>query len=369
MSGNELKTIENVFQENWIAPVGPQIEEFENRLATFLNQKKPPFIAALNTGTAAIHLALQQLGVGKGDFVLCQSFSFVASVNPVLYQGATPIFIDSEPKTYNIDPDLVRQAIVGAHRQQKTIKAIIAVHSFGMPYNCSAIQQISEEFQIPVIEDAAEALGSSYQHKKCGTFGDFGIFSFNGNKIITTSGGGALVCKTAASKTKTISLATQSGIEGTYFEHSQLGFNYRMSNVLAAIGLGQLSVLNERVRQKIKIHQFYQEIFNLIEGIRLLEAPSSEYQSNYWLNVIEIDAEKVGISNTEVQKKLAAAQIESRPVWKPLHTQHFLSHFPKYDKGVATSIFKNGLCLPSGTNMSITDLNRIKATLQAIFTV
>ncbi|WP_417886175.1 DegT/DnrJ/EryC1/StrS family aminotransferase [Zunongwangia sp.] len=367
MSGGELENIKQVFQENWIAPVGHQIDEFENRLAAELDSENSFQIAALNSGTAAIHLALKMLGVGKNDYVLCQTFSFVATVNPILYQGATPIFIDSEPETYNIDPALVRQAILDANKKKQSIKAIIAVHSFGMPYNCNAIQQISEEFKIPIIEDAAEALGSTYKNKRCGTFGDFGVFSFNGNKIITTSAGGALVCKTKTEKEKAISLATQSGIPNFHFQHSEMGYNYRMSNVLAGIGLGQLEVLQQRVEQKIKIHKFYQKFFKDVKGVKLFTSPSSDYQSNYWLNVVEIDAEITGISNTDIQKKLAENNIESRPVWKPLHTQCFLKEYQSYDKGIATAVFKKALCLPSGTNMIASDLERIKSVFLDIF--
>ncbi|MDN3593658.1 DegT/DnrJ/EryC1/StrS family aminotransferase [Zunongwangia endophytica] len=364
LSGNELQKIQEVFQENWIAPVGPQIGEFEARISKFLGGSNYQ-VAALNSGTSALHLALKLLNIEKGDIVLCQSLSFVASVNPVLYLGAKPVFVDSEKETYNLSPYFLEQAIKSQIEKGKKPKAIIAIHIYGMPYKVDEIQRISNKYDIPVIEDAAEAMGSQFKNKLCGSFGDLAIFSFNGNKIITTSAGGALVCKNEIQKEKAIFWATQSKEAASFYLHKEIGFNYRMSNVLAAIGISQIDVLKKRVEKKREIQQFYSSFLNEVEGFKVYTAASEDFYSNHWLTILEIDPEKSPISVIDLMKRLAEKNIETRRIWKPLHTQPVFSEFDFYGETIAEEIFEKGLCLPSGTAMTKADLQFIKTELLA----
>ena len=352
MSGGEQKYIQDAFDTNWIAPLGPNINDFEKGLESYIAENK--HIAVLNSGTGAIHLALLLLGVQKGDEVLCQSFTFVASVNPITYVGATPIFIDSEQNTYNLCPVLLEAAIKDRMAKGKKPKAIIAVHLYGMPYNTDAIQRISKKYEIPIIEDAASAIGSEVNGQKCGTFGDFGIFSFNGNKIITTSGGGALICNCNEEKENAIFLATQARDEASHYEHSHIGYNFRMSNVLAGIGRGQLEVLQDRVLARRSIFETYKEALKNT-SLQFLEEPAG-YYSNRWLTTV------VTVSYAEREKMRLALQeqnIESRPLWKPMHLQPIFQKYPRYINGISENLFEKGLCLPSGSNSSEHDLSRV----------
>ena len=364
LSGNELQKIQQVFQENWIAPVGPQISEFEAKISSFLGTENCP-VVALNSGTSALHLALKLLNIGKGDVVICQSLSFAASVNPILYQGATPVFVDSEKDTYNLSPEFLEEAIKDQIKKGKKPKAIIAVHIYGMPYKVAEIHRISAQYEIPIIEDAAEAMGSFYKNNPCGSFGDLAVFSFNGNKIITTSAGGALVCKNEIQHKKAVYWATQSKETEDFYLHKEIGYNYRMSNVLAAIGISQIDVLEERVKKKREIQQFYASFLNDIDGFQMFDECSSEYKSNHWLSIVEMDKEKLQISALDLMRLLAKKNIESRRIWKPLHTQPVFTEFDFYGSIVAETIFENGLCLPSGTAMTSADLNFIKTEILA----
>lgn len=353
MGGNEQYYVNEAFRTNWIAPLGPNVEGFERDLSSYLDDKS--FIAALSSGTAALHLALILSGVQQGDVVLCQSFTFAASANPVTYLGATPVFIDSEESTWNLSPELLENAIIDQLNQGTKPKAIIAVHLYGMPYQVREIARISEKYNIPVIEDSAEALGSEYMGRKCGSLADFGIFSFNGNKIITTSGGGALVTNTDKVKEKAVFLATQARDEAPHYEHSEIGYNYRMSNVAAGIGRGQMEVLSERVAARRRNFSFYKNRLQAIEEIEFLEEPDGCY-SNRWLTCVLFksyeDREKLRLA-------LAEQNIESRPLWKPMHLQPVFCKGKAYLNGVSENLFERGLCLPSGSNLSENDLTRI----------
>ncbi|PCH52133.1 MAG: pyridoxal phosphate-dependent aminotransferase [Flavobacteriaceae bacterium] len=357
MGGNENKYVQEAFNTNWIAPLGSNVNEFEKGLESYIGENK--HVAALSSGTAAIHLALVQLGVEKGDEVLCQSFTFSASANPILYVGATPIFIDSELDTWNMCPVLLETAIKDQILKGKKPKAIIAVHLYGMPYKVAEINNISKKYEIPVIEDSAEALGSEVNGQKCGTFGDFGIFSFNGNKIITTSGGGALITSTAKQKEKAIFLATQARDEAAHYEHSTIGYNYRMSNVLAGIGRGQLEVLQNRVQARRNNFETYKNGLNN-SHLQLLDEPVG-YFSNRWLTTV------VTASYAEREKIrffLQNENIESRPLWKPMHLQPIFKNCKTYENGTSEILFKKGLCLPSGSNITDTEIKNIIGVLK-----
>jgi len=365
MSGNELKYIEDAFNENWVAPLGPNVNGFETELAKYLNIGH---VAALASGTSALHLALIILGIKRDDEVLVSSFTFSASVNPILYQCATPVFIDSEKDTWNMSPELLEEAIKDRTAKGKKPKAILMVHLYGMPAKIDEIMQIADKYEIPVIEDAAEALGSTYKGKKLGTFGKFGILSFNGNKIITTSGGGALVSDNENYIKKARFLATQARDNAPHYQHSQIGYNYRMSNIVAGIGRAQLEVIDNRVETRRKNHEFYKEIFKDIEGLKLLEEPGSDFYSNFWLTTILIDKEKInGISRETLRLAFEKENIESRPLWKPMHLQPIFEKYPKYLNGISEELFEIGLCLPSGSNLSEEDKNRIKAVINNVF--
>ena len=362
MGGTELTYIAQAFQDNWIAPAGPHIDLFENRLVDFLDQKSQ--VVALNSGTAAIHLGLQLLGVQKGDVVLCQSLTFIASVNPVLYLGATPVFIGSEKETWNLCPIALEEAILNQLNKGIQPKAILVVHLYGMPAKMNEIITISKKYNIPILEDAAEALGSSYTNQPCGTFGDFGVFSFNGNKVITTSGGGALLCHSEAVKKKAVFLATQAKEDAVYYEHTQVGYNYRMSNISASIGLGQLEVLSEHIQHRKQNHHFYKQLFENLSQVTLHQEPSENFISNHWLTVIQLASFE---QREALRLHLEKYNIESRPVWKPMHLQPLFQDNLYFGDDLADKLFDNGLCLPSGSNLLEEDLKRIKEALLSFF--
>lgn len=358
MGGTELDYIHEAFEQNWVAPLGPNVNSFEDDLKTYLNENVE--VAALSAGTAALHLALIILGVKYDDEVICQSFTFSASANPITYVGAKPVFVDSEPETWNMCPKALETAINDRITKGKKPKAIIVVHLYGMPAKLNEITEIANRYEIPLIEDAAEALGSTFKGQKCGTFGEMSILSFNGNKIITTSGGGALVCKTKEQKDKAVFLSTQARDNAPHYQHSKIGYNYRMSNISAGIGRGQMKVLNDRIEARRKNHQFYLNLFENFEGVTVFNEPNSDYFSNHWLSAIVIDEEKAGFNREQLRLALDQENIESRPLWKPMHLQPIFESEPYFGGNVAEELFKNGLCLPSGSNLNEEDLERIK---------
>ena len=362
MGGTEQTYIAQAFQDNWIAPTGPHIDLFENRLVDFLDEKSQ--VVALNSGTAAIHLGLQLLGVQKGDVVLCQSLTFIASVNPVLYLGAIPVFIGSEKETWNLCPIELEEAILNQLNKGIQPKAIVVVHLYGMPAKMNEIITISKKYNIPILEDAAEALGSSYTNQPCGTFGDFGVFSFNGNKVITTSGGGALLCHSEAVKKKAVFLATQAKEDAVYYEHTQVGYNYRMSNISASIGLGQLEVLSEHIQHRKQNHHFYKQLFENLSQVTIHQEPSENFISNHWLTVIQLASFE---QREALRLHLEKYNIESRPVWKPMHLQPLFQDNLYFGDDLADKLFDNGLCLPSGSNLSEEDKNCIKEAIELFF--
>ncbi|WNH12239.1 aminotransferase class I/II-fold pyridoxal phosphate-dependent enzyme [Thalassobellus suaedae] len=353
MGGSEQKFVNDAFNTNWIAPLGPNVDGFEKDLEHYLGENSQ--VAVLSSGTAAIHLALQLLGVTKGDEVLCQSFTFSASANPIMYQGATPVFIDSEKDTWNISPELLEIAIRDRIQKYKKPKAIIAVHLYGMPYKANEINAIAKKYDIPVVEDSAEALGSTYFNKACATLSDIGILSFNGNKIITTSGGGALIAGDIETKNKAVFYSTQSRDNAPHYEHSSVGFNYRMSNVLAGIGRGQMEVIDDRVEARRKNYDFYKENLEKYTSISFLEEPNGFF-SNRWITCIKTDSYKL---REQIRLKLLEDDIESRPLWKPMHLQPVFKDCLHFTDGTSEELFEKGLCLPSGSNLSKDDLNRI----------
>jgi dTDP-4-amino-4,6-dideoxygalactose transaminase len=354
ISENEKKYVDEAFEQNWIAPVGPHINKFEDELSKVSQSFD---VAVLSSGTAAIHLALVLLGVKNDDCVICSSFTFSASVNPIIYLGASPIFIDSEKDTWNMDPFLLEQAIVNQININKKPKAIILVHLYGYPSKIEEIISISKKYDIPLIEDAAEALGSKYKNQPLGTFGDIGILSFNGNKIITTSSGGAILSKNKEFIKKAKFLATQAREDQPHYEHKEIGYNYRMSNVCAAIGLGQLEVLEKRVVKRRYIHNFYKNKLSKIESIKFLN-DIDDFYSNRWLTTIVL-AENSKINSEKIRLELQKYNIESRPLWKPMHLQPVFNTYQALTNGVSEDLFNRGLCLPSGSNMSDKDLNRV----------
>lgn len=358
MGGNEQKYVQEAFDTNWVAPLGPNVSGFEQDIENYLGNEVK--VAALSSGTAALHLALIQLGVSHGDEVICQSLTFSASANPIVYQGATPIFVDSELATWNICPIALEEAINDRIMKGKKPKAIIAVHLYGMPFKVDEVLAIANKYGIPLIEDSAEALGSSFKGQKCGTFGECNVLSFNGNKIITTSGGGALVCKTQRVKEKTIFLATQARDNAPHYQHSEIGYNYRMSNICAGIGRGQMEVLEQHITLRRKMNQFYKDLFQDVDGIRVFTEPNSDYFSNHWLTAITIDENKVGKTAEQFRLALDSENIESRPLWKPMHLQPVFESCPYYGKNVAERLFHSGLCLPSGSNLSENEKDRIR---------
>ncbi|TRZ45025.1 DegT/DnrJ/EryC1/StrS family aminotransferase [Robertkochia solimangrovi] len=350
MGGREQHYINSAFQTNWIAPLGPNVQGFESDLENYLANES--HVAALASGTSAIHLALILLGVGRGDEVLCQSLTFSASANPISYLGAQPIFVDSEESSWNISPELLENAIIDRLSQGKKPKAIIAVHLYGMPCDVLALNRISSKYKIPIIEDSAEALGSEYLGMRCGSLGDFSILSFNGNKIITTSGGGALVCRDQEAKKKAVFLATQARDEAPHYQHSQIGYNYRMSNVVAGIGRGQMEVLDDRVEARRRNYEYYKSRLSGLPGISFLDEPKG-VKSNRWLTCILLDSYE---TREKIRLELEAHNIESRPIWKPMHLQPVFQCYPSYVNGVSEDLFNRGLCLPSGSNLTDEDL-------------
>lgn len=361
MGGEEQRFVQEAFDTNWVAPLGPNVNGFEKDLEGYLGNGV--HVAALSAGTAAIHLGLILLKVGKGDEVICQSMTFSASANPILYQGATPVFVDSEKDTWNMCPVALEQAIEDRIAKGKKPKAIIAVHLYGMPYKSKEIMAIANKFSIPVLEDAAEALGSTYKGVKCGTLGDIPILSFNGNKIITTSGGGALVTKNLKHKEKAVFYATQARDNAPHYEHSHVGYNYRMSNVVAGIGRGQMMVLDDRVEARRKNYDFYVKELGGIPGFKFVSEPEGFF-SNRWLSTILINSEEAGITPTQLREALEKENIETRPLWKPMHLQPLFKGCEYYGSTVAEELFNNGLCLPSGSNLTDNDLNRVVSMIK-----
>lgn len=359
MSGMEMKYINEAFDTNWVAPLGPNVNEFEKEIATYVGVKDA---VAVSSGTAAIHLALSLLDVKEGDIVFCSSLTFVASANPILYQGAEPVFIDSEPETWNMSPLALERAFQVAKRENKLPKAVIVVHLYGQSARMDEIIAICNAYQVPIIEDAAESLGSSYKGKMSGSMGDFGIFSFNGNKIITTSGGGMLVSNHIVSLQKARFLATQAREPAPHYQHSEMGYNYRLSNVLAGIGRGQLEVLEERVKRKREIFNTYEKELGSVPGISFMPELEETY-SNRWLTAIVLDAQITGFNRNELLRAFDKENIEARPVWKPLHLQplfrgyQFFAH--SQEEVISEKLFKDGLCLPSGTNMNEEEQMRV----------
>ena len=357
MGGGEMKYVQEAFDQNWVAPLGKNVDEFENAIQEFIEEDK--FVAALSSGTAALHLALIQLGVGYGDEVICQSFTFSASANPIKYLGANPVFVDSDPVNWNMSPFFLEEAIKDRISKNKKPKAVIIVHLYGMPALMDEITAICSKYEIPLIEDSAEALGSIYKNKKCGTFGDFFFLFFNGNKIITTSGGGALVGPTKETKEKTIFLSTQARDNAPHYQHSEIGYNYRLSNICAGIGRGQMEVLSDRIQQRRAINEFYKDVFSNIDAVNLFSEASSDFFSNHWLSSITIDKKVTTRTNQELMAAFAEENIETRPLWKPMHLQPVFNDCQYYGETVSEELFTAGLCLPSGSNITNDDKNRI----------
>lgn len=364
MGGREQDFIREAFETNWVVPLGPNVNAFEATLASYLGEER--HVVALSAGTAALHLGLIQLGVGPGDEVICQSFTFAASANPVVYCGGVPVFVDSEEDTWNMDPVALEEAILD--RKAKTgkyPKAIIPVHLYGMPAKMDEICAVAEKYGIPVLEDAAEALGAEYKGRKCGTFGEFAALSFNGNKIITTSGGGALICRTQEQATRTMFYATQARENRPYYQHEKIGYNYRMSNICAGIGRGQMEVLDAHVARRREIHALYTKLLAEIPGITVKQAPSPEFDSNFWLSCILVDPAKFGMDYEALRQKFEAANIETRPLWKPMHMQPVYANAPFYGNGTSEKIFSQGLCLPSGSSLTDGDIACVVEVLKS----
>ncbi|MEH7331266.1 aminotransferase class I/II-fold pyridoxal phosphate-dependent enzyme [Neobacillus drentensis] len=359
MSGSEMKYINEAFATNWIAPLGPNVDAFEKELASFVGINAA---AAVSSGTAAIHLALQLLDVKKGDTVFCSSLTFVASANPILYQGAEPVFIDSEPETWNMSPLALEEAFKDADSANKLPKAVVIVNLYGQSAKMEELITICKNYKVPIIEDAAESLGSMYKGKASGTFGDFGIYSFNGNKIITTSGGGMLISNNPEALQKARFIATQSRDPALHYQHSEIGYNYRMSNILAGIGRSQLEVLKERVKARRAIFNMYYQELSCIPGLSFMPELKNTF-SNRWLTALTIDEEITGVSVNKLLAALDSENIEARPVWKPLHLQPLFDKNKYYshnqNMSVSEELFQTGICLPSGSNMTVEDQMRV----------
>ena len=368
MSGREQEFIQEAFDTNWVVPLGPNVNAFEKSLRDFLiengelkieNEGKR--VVALSAGTAALHLGLILLGVEEGDEVICQSFTFSASANPIVYLGAKPVFVDSERETWNMDPVLLEEAI--KDRLEKTgrlPKAIIPVHLYGMPGKLDEILEIANRYEIPVLEDSAEALGSEYKGRKCGTFGEYGVLSFNGNKMITTSGGGALVCPNEERAKRALFYATQAREQAPHYQHEKIGYNYRMSNICAGIGRGQMFVLDEHVARRRAIHDLYVTLLAGVKGVKVMCQPEGEgFNSNYWLTCITVEPEEAGFTREDVRLALDGENIESRPLWKPMHLQPVFKDAPFYGNGTSERLFEIGLCLPSGPTLTDEDVERV----------
>lgn len=358
MGGAEQLFVQEAFVTNWVAPLGPNVDGFENDIKDYLGKDK--HVAALVSGTSALHLGLKLLGVTTGDEVLCQSMTFAASANPIIYQGATPVFVDSEAKTWNICPEHLEIAIKDRISKGIRPKAIITVHLYGMPYNVDEIHEIAKRYEIPILEDSAESLGSSYMGVKCGTFGDFAILSFNGNKIITTSGGGALITNSQELKKKAIFYATQAKDDAPHYQHTEIGYNYRMSNIVAGIGRGQMQVLDDHISNRRSNYEYYKTHLNQFSEISFLDEPEG-YFSNRWLTCIETASFEL---REKIRLALANENIESRPLWKPMHSQPVFRNAPAYLNGVSDTLFEKGLCLPSGSDLEEDDLERVVSIIK-----
>ena len=364
LSGTEQKYIDEAFADDWVVPLGPHVDQFEHRLEKYLDA---PAVVALSAGTAAIHLGLVLLGVGRGDEVICQSMTFAASCNPIVYQGASPVFVDSERDTMNMSPEMLERAIVERHRiTGKYPKAIVPVDLYGMPARLDEIIEIASTFGIPVLEDAAEALGSEYEGRRCGTFGVFGALSFNGNKIITTSGGGALVCHDAETAGRVKFYATQARENRPYYYHETIGYNYRLSNISAAIGCGQMDALDNRVNRRRRIRELYAALLADCPQVRVQGNPDNRFNSNFWLTTISFD-EGVSQSVEDLRQYLAADNIESRRLWRPMHMQPVFADAPFYGEGISEELFENGLCLPSGSSLTDNDIARVADRIKQFF--
>ncbi|MBR1964512.1 MAG: aminotransferase class I/II-fold pyridoxal phosphate-dependent enzyme [Muribaculaceae bacterium] len=364
MGGTEQEWIEKAFKDNWIVPLGPNVDEFESRLEHFLGKGN---VVALSAGTAAIHLGLVMLGVGIGDEVICQSFTFAASANPIKYQGATPVFVDSEPETWNMDPTALENAIIDRfNKTGKYPKAIIPVHLYGMPAKMDEINAIANKYSIPIVEDAAEALGSEYKNRNCGTLGDYGAFSFNGNKIITTSGGGALICPNEESASRVKFYATQARENKPYYYHNVIGYNYRLSNISAGIGCGQMEVLNHHINRRREIHKIYSDEFAKVDGIEVQQNPSNDFNSNFWLSTILLDCNKIEKSPNEIRESLNQLNIETRLLWRPMHMQPVYESAPYYGGNIAEKLFERGLCLPSSSCLTDEEVYRVLNSIKQV---
>ena len=360
LGGTEMNWIEEAFKGSWVVPLGPNGDEFEKRLSRYL---EAPDVVAVSAGTAAIHMAMVMLGVGPGDEVICQSFTFAASANPVTYQGAKPVFVDSEPDTWNMGPAALEEAIIERHRATgRYPKAIVPVHLYGMPARMDEILEIASRYGIPVIEDAAEALGSEYKGKKCGTLGKYGALSFNGNKIITTSGGGAVICTDSEAAKRVLFYVTQARENRPYYYHEHIGFNYRMSNISAGIGCGQMDVLAEHVERRRAIHRLYSEAFKGSDRITVHENPTDDFNSNFWLTTVLID----DADPEQLRQAMNSRNIETRWLWRPMHMQPVYADAPYYGGNTAESLFSRGLCLPSGSNLTDSDIERVVTTLKSV---
>jgi len=362
LGGEEQRFVQEAFETNWVAPLGPNVDGFERELAQYLGGDVQ--VAALSAGTAALHLALVLLGVGRDDEVLCQSLTFSASANPIVYQGATPVFIDSEKETWNISPDILETAINDRISKGKRPKAIIAVHLYGMPAQMDEISAVATRYGIPVIEDAAEALGSVYCDKRCGTLGEIAALSFNGNKIITTSGGGALVAKDERLVERARFLATQARDKAPHYQHSHIGYNYRLSNVAAGIGRGQMLVLDEHVARRRANNAYYKKHLADIAGLHFQTEPAGDVKSNFWLTAMIIDSGITGVTHNDLRLALERENIESRPLWKPMHLQPVFAQAPFYGDGASEQLFERGICLPSSSSLTDSDLERIVGVIR-----
>lgn len=364
MGGNEQNFVNDAFESNWISPLGPHVDGFEADLAQYTGSKH---VAALSAGTAAIHLALILLGVERGDEVICSTFTFSASANPIAYQGATPVFVDCEESTWNMSPVALEEALKDRIAKGKKPKAVIDVHLYGMPSQMDEIVEVCQRYDVPLIEDAAEALGSRYKGKHMGSFGVLGILSFNGNKIITTSGGGALMSDNEALISKARFLATQARDNAPHYQHSHIGYNYRMSNIAAAIGRGQMQVLDERVKARRANYERYQRFFANVSGIRPGPAEPEGMFSNRWLSTIRVNpTETGGLSREDIRLGLLENNIESRPLWKPMHMQPVFEGCPYYGDRTSEQLFDDGLCLPCGSNLTEDEWQRIENCLERI---
>lgn len=357
MSGREQLYVAEAFDTNWVAPIGSNVDAFEKQVSQYTQVKHA---AALSSGTSALHLALKLCGVEKGDFVVCQSLTFVATANAIMYEGGQPIFVDSEEETWGMDPELLEKAIVHCISLEKKPKAIIPVHLYGMPVKMREILAVAKKYKIPVIEDAAEALGSSIDGKMCGSLGDYGVISFNGNKIITTSGGGMLLSNNLRKIEKVKFWATQARDNAPHYQHSEVGYNYRMSNILAGIGRGQMEVLDERIEQRRANFEFYKNELGKIKGVSFLKEQQGSL-SNRWLTIIVVDPKYTanGVTREDIRLALEKENIEARPLWKPMHMQPLFEKSPYFGKGIAMKLFKNGLCLPSGSNLTLAEKRRV----------